>query len=299
MASIRQKLEILHRIAAENPSIGRSSAQRATMVDWPPSRNARRALPGIHGARTRNVRSALRRRCPLGPIARIMHERARCTSGRSSGTRAGALAISGEDDDDSWCRLSSVGRTGDRLRIADRLWRRRILLQPLTAMQFTDEVDWTLGDFIIAALMQGSVGLALELTMRTSSNPAFRAGVEPCVLADPFMSLWLHRRGRHHRQRGQSRQPRLPGDAAVRAWQPSDRALPRCRTGAGNGGDRGRAIGGMRIEVVSGDERADAGLLARGARDHRLLHRAVAGGAARCSGRQRSLRLRRLAAAAA
>jgi len=84
----------------------------------------------------------------------------------------------------------SSERHGGRLRIAAWGTVAFLLMLPLAAMQFTDEVAWTIGDFIFAALMLGSVGLALELTVRTSRNLAFRAGVA-ILLAVPFMSLWF------------------------------------------------------------------------------------------------------------
>ncbi|RYY32003.1 MAG: hypothetical protein EOP59_19865, partial [Sphingomonadales bacterium] len=43
-----------------------------------------------------------------------------------------------------------------------------LMLTPAVAMQFTDEVNWTVGDFLFAALMFGSVGLAIELTVRAN-----------------------------------------------------------------------------------------------------------------------------------
>ena len=82
------------------------------------------------------------------------------------------------------------GRHGSRLRIAAWGTVAFLLMLPLAAMQFTDEVDWTIGDFIFAALMLGGVGLALELTVRTSRNLAFRAGVA-LMLAVPFLSIWF------------------------------------------------------------------------------------------------------------
>jgi hypothetical protein len=41
-----------------------------------------------------------------------------------------------------------------------------LLLVPLTAMQFTKEVDWSLSDFIIAAILLLGTGLLCELVMR-------------------------------------------------------------------------------------------------------------------------------------
>ncbi len=41
-----------------------------------------------------------------------------------------------------------------------------ILLAPLIAMQFTDEVDWTLGDFVVASALLLGTGLMFELCAR-------------------------------------------------------------------------------------------------------------------------------------
>ena len=41
-----------------------------------------------------------------------------------------------------------------------------ILLIPFVAMQFTNEVNWTLSDFIIGGLLLLSFGLLIELVLR-------------------------------------------------------------------------------------------------------------------------------------
>ena len=41
-----------------------------------------------------------------------------------------------------------------------------ILLLPLIAMQFTDEVNWTLFDFVIAGILLIGTGLMCEIAMR-------------------------------------------------------------------------------------------------------------------------------------
>lgn len=66
-----------------------------------------------------------------------------------------------------------------------------LLLLPLVAMQFTDEVNWTAGDFIFAALMFGSVGAAFELTVRVSRNISYRAAVA-AALAAAFVIVWAN-----------------------------------------------------------------------------------------------------------
>lgn len=65
------------------------------------------------------------------------------------------------------------------------------LLLPLAAMQFTDEVDWSPGDFVFAALMIGVAGLTLELAVRTSFSLFYRAGVAAAVAAGFFL-VWAN-----------------------------------------------------------------------------------------------------------
>lgn len=64
-----------------------------------------------------------------------------------------------------------------------------LLLLPLIAMQFTEEVNWTFGDFLFAAIMFGLVGLTLELVVRVSDNRYYRGGVAAAVAAS-FLLIW-------------------------------------------------------------------------------------------------------------
>ncbi len=66
-----------------------------------------------------------------------------------------------------------------------------LLLLPAVAMQFTEEVNWTAFDFIFATVMFGSVGLVIELTVRSSRNIAFRAGVALAIAA-AFLIIWIN-----------------------------------------------------------------------------------------------------------
>ncbi len=66
-----------------------------------------------------------------------------------------------------------------------------ILLLPLVAMQFTDEVSWTVSDFVFAGLLIGGVGLVFELTVRTTRNHAYRAGVGFALTA-AFFIIWAN-----------------------------------------------------------------------------------------------------------
>jgi hypothetical protein len=66
-----------------------------------------------------------------------------------------------------------------------------LLLVPLVAMQFTSEVDWTVGDFLFAALLIGGVGMAFELAVRVSSNTHYRGGAA-LGLAAGFLLIWAN-----------------------------------------------------------------------------------------------------------
>ena len=66
-----------------------------------------------------------------------------------------------------------------------------LLLLPLVAMQFTSEVNWTVGDFIFAAVLFGSVGLAFELIVRKSDSLAYRFGAGLAVVT-AFLTVWVN-----------------------------------------------------------------------------------------------------------
>lgn len=66
-----------------------------------------------------------------------------------------------------------------------------LLLLPAVAMQFTNEVNWDVFDFIFATIMFGSVGLVLELTVRSSDNVAFRTAVGLAIAA-AFLIIWIN-----------------------------------------------------------------------------------------------------------
>ena len=51
-----------------------------------------------------------------------------------------------------------------------------VLLVPLVAMQFTEEVDWGAFDFVFAAALLVGSGLLLELAVRRPSSIVLRAG---------------------------------------------------------------------------------------------------------------------------
>ena len=65
-----------------------------------------------------------------------------------------------------------------------------ILLVPLLAMQFTDEVVWTLSDFVVAGALLFSSGLTYELVARKGATIAYRAAAGVAV-ATALLLVWI------------------------------------------------------------------------------------------------------------
>ena len=65
-----------------------------------------------------------------------------------------------------------------------------ILMVPLIAMRFTDEVRWTPFDFVFAAVLMSAVAIPYELAAR-SRSVAYRAGVG-LALAAGFFLIWAN-----------------------------------------------------------------------------------------------------------
>ena len=61
----------------------------------------------------------------------------------------------------------------------------------LLLLPFVANAPWTPADYIFAALLFGSVGLALELIFRKSSGLAYRTGAAVAVLA-AFLTIWVN-----------------------------------------------------------------------------------------------------------
>jgi hypothetical protein len=66
-----------------------------------------------------------------------------------------------------------------------------LLALPLIAMQFTDEVDWNVGDFIVMGALFAAAGGAIELGVRISANLAWRAGFVVAV-GTSFLLVWVN-----------------------------------------------------------------------------------------------------------
>ncbi len=66
-----------------------------------------------------------------------------------------------------------------------------ILLLPLLAMQFTDEVVWDLADFAVAGALLFGAGLTYELIARKAGHIAHRAAVGVAVAA-ALLLVWMN-----------------------------------------------------------------------------------------------------------
>ena len=65
-----------------------------------------------------------------------------------------------------------------------------ILLLPMLAMQFTDEVVWNLADFAVAGILLFGAGLTYELVARKSGDITYRAAAGVAVAA-VLILIWL------------------------------------------------------------------------------------------------------------
>ncbi|MDH3216094.1 MAG: hypothetical protein OEN01_07355 [Candidatus Krumholzibacteria bacterium] len=66
-----------------------------------------------------------------------------------------------------------------------------ILLLPLLAMQFTDEVVWDLTDFAVAGALLFGAGLTYELVARKAGNIAHRVAIGLAV-ATALILVWMN-----------------------------------------------------------------------------------------------------------
>ena len=64
-----------------------------------------------------------------------------------------------------------------------------ILLIPLIAMQFTDEVSWTLPDFVVAGVLLLVTGLMCDLVIRKVQNLNYRIAICAALLL-ALLLIW-------------------------------------------------------------------------------------------------------------
>ncbi|MGE5394886.1 MAG: hypothetical protein ACM3P1_09080 [Candidatus Saccharibacteria bacterium] len=65
-----------------------------------------------------------------------------------------------------------------------------LLLIPFVAMQFTNEVEWTLSDFIAAGILLLGTGLLFELVMRKVTKPRHRI-ILCTVILFGLLLVWI------------------------------------------------------------------------------------------------------------
>jgi hypothetical protein len=119
----------------------------------------------------------------------VAHERAHGTGDRRIALSILSRMVRGLAADAAW-RGRHAGpilhRPAARLAVATAL----LLLVPLVAMQFTDEVVWTAADFVVAGLLLFGAGRAYQLTARRAGNLAYRLGAGVAV-GTALMLVWL------------------------------------------------------------------------------------------------------------
>lgn len=64
-----------------------------------------------------------------------------------------------------------------------------VLVIPLVAMQFTDEVDWDPSDFVIVGVLLAGLGIACQLIVSGVKNNS-RQAVTGIVLAAAMLLIW-------------------------------------------------------------------------------------------------------------
>lgn len=65
-----------------------------------------------------------------------------------------------------------------------------ILLIPLVAMLFTEEVNWTLSDFVVAGVLLFGTGFLCELVLRKVTKWNYRIGFIAVILFVLFL-IWV------------------------------------------------------------------------------------------------------------
>ena len=79
----------------------------------------------------------------------------------------------------------------NRMRIAAWGTAAGLILLPLIAMRFTQDVAWRPGDFVFATGLVVGVGIAFEAAVRLTRNSAYRGGAAVALLA-AFLLVWIN-----------------------------------------------------------------------------------------------------------
>lgn len=120
----------------------------------------------------------------------VAHERAHGTSDRRIALSIAARMARGMAADASW-RLSRLAPREEATRRPARpavlrvaLVTAVILLVPFAAMQLTDEVRWSAGDFVFAGALLIGTGVLLELATRRARGAALAVGLAAIALGE-------------------------------------------------------------------------------------------------------------------
>lgn len=65
-----------------------------------------------------------------------------------------------------------------------------LLLVPLIAMQFTNEVNWSFFDFLVAGLLLLAAGLACEFVLQKVKKPVHRIAICAAILL-ALLLIWI------------------------------------------------------------------------------------------------------------
>ncbi|WP_121355665.1 hypothetical protein [Flavisolibacter nicotianae] len=65
-----------------------------------------------------------------------------------------------------------------------------LLLVPFLAMQFTNEVNWTLADFVVAGALLLGTGLSCELVLRKVKKTRYRIAICAAILL-ALALIWI------------------------------------------------------------------------------------------------------------
>jgi hypothetical protein len=82
------------------------------------------------------------------------------------------MNVTNEDLDQLWKVLRMMGWGAVAL----------VMLTPVVAMRFTDEVNWTTTDFVFAGVLLIGGGALIELVAWRVRNPVIRIGFALCVV---------------------------------------------------------------------------------------------------------------------
>ena len=64
-----------------------------------------------------------------------------------------------------------------------------LLLVPLIAMQFTNEVNWGIMDFLLGGFLLFCLGISLDIIIRKFSKPTYQIGLV-IILLILFLLVW-------------------------------------------------------------------------------------------------------------